>query len=253
MPLETFLETEIYRTLLVFCRVGTAFILMPGIGETMVPMQLRLVIGLVLSLAISQNIEGAPLSVPEDMSGFIGDIMVEIFVGFWIGAIGRILLSSLHLLGHKIAYVSALANAMVGGQNVFENSSIFSNLLTMVAIVIIFVADIHHIAIEGLVRSYSLIPLSETPSMSDFADQGAKAVSEAFMMGIRFAAPFIILAIIVNAGMGLANRMMPSLPVYFVATPLLISSGIVILLMAISGILIVFSDYYANWFMTFRF
>lgn len=251
MDLESFLVTETYRILLVFCRVGTAFMFMPGFGEMMIPSRIRLLVALVLSAAVAASIPGAPSALPEDLGGFVGDILVEVFVGFWIGAVARILLSALHTLGHKIGYVSALSNAMAGG-GTFENSSIFSSFLTIVAITVIFMADVHHIAIGGLVRSYDLIPLGDLPPVGDFADQGVRAASTALTMSFRFAAPFLILAIIINAGMGLANRMMPSLPVYFVATPLLVAVGITVLLLSVAGVMLIFTDTYADWLFGLR-
>lgn len=252
MDLEAFLTAEIYRSLLVFCRVGTAIMVMPGLGEAQVPVQLRLMLALVLAVALAHAVPGIPLLAPDSLAPLVRAILVELFVGFWIGAVARILLASLHFLGHKIASVAALGNAL-DGANVFENGTIFSTLLTLSGVAIIFMADIHHVAITGLLGSYSLIPLGELPSLSDFADQGARAVAQSFLMGFRFAAPFLILGIIVNAGLGLANRVMPSLPVYFVAAPLLVGGGILLLLVTIGTILLVFADRYADWWLTFTF
>lgn len=252
MDIELLVTAEIFRVLLVFCRVGTALMVMPGFGETSFPTQVRLLFALVLSATVYHAVPDLPEEVPDDLTVFVGAILVEIFIGFWIGAIARIFLAALHFLGHQIGYVSALANAMAGGQAAFENSSLFSNLLTMAGIVLIFMADIHHIAIEGVISSYSLIPAGDLPHLSDFAEQGARAVANSLLNGFRFAAPFIVLAIIVNAGMGLANRMMPSLPVYFVATPLLVGGGLALLMVTAGGILLVFADLYADWFLTFR-
>lgn len=252
MDLEAFLTAEIYRGLLVFCRIGTAMMVMPGLGEAQVPMQLRLMLALVLGMALAHAVPGVPLQAPESLGPLVRALLVEIFVGFWIGAVARILLASLHFLGHKIASVSALSNAL-GGTSVFENGTIFSSLLTLSGVAIIFMADIHHVAITGLMGSYSLIPLGELPSLANFADLGTRAVAESFLMGFRFAAPFLILGIIVNAGMGLANRVMPSLPVYFVAAPLLVGGGVLLLLVTIGALLLVFADRYADWWLTFSF
>ncbi len=45
------------------------------------------------------------------------------------------------------------------------------------------------------------------------------------------------MGLVLNIGMGLANRMMPALPVFFVATPVLIAAGLFVLIVAAPAML----------------
>jgi flagellar biosynthetic protein FliR len=61
------------------------------------------------------------------------------------------------------------------------------------------------------------------------------------------------MGLVLNLGMGLANRMMPALPVFFVATPVLVAAGLFVLIVAAPSILEGFLDRFAAWLGTMRF
>src|SRR3954468_7857068 len=88
--------------MLIFARIGTMVMLMPALGETMVPARLRLGIALALTLVffplISQTyrIEMALPSLFRVLAG-------ELAVGFVIGVAGRMLMSGLQTAGTVIA------------------------------------------------------------------------------------------------------------------------------------------------------
>jgi flagellar biosynthetic protein FliR len=72
-------------------------------------------------------------------------------------------------------------------------------------------------------------------------------------IGTAVAAPFFVMGVVLNLGMGLANRMMPQLPVFFVAAPLLIGAGLLILMVTMPALLDHFIDRFQDWLTGFRF
>ena len=61
------------------------------------------------------------------------------------------------------------------------------------------------------------------------------------------------MSVVLNVGLGLANRMMPQLPVFLVGAPMLIAVGFVILLVAASPMMNFFLTDLANWLDDFQF
>jgi flagellar biosynthetic protein FliR len=250
MDLEAFANAEVWKVLLTFARIGTALMILPGFGEHSFPAQVRLLFALTLSAALSNNLTGID-GPPHDFGLFIGQIASECFVGFFLGSMARVIIFGVHFAGQLIANMTGFANAMSSGTATsFEGENVVSAGLMMTATAVIFFSDIHLLAVESLAKSYILIPAGHLPDLADFAKQSTQVMSDTLMMGLRLAMPFLILGVIVNGGLGLINRMMPNLPVFFVASPLLLAFGLILLMATVSAVVMVFGDHLANWFQT---
>ena len=74
-----------------------------------------------------------------------------------------------------------------------------------------------------------------------------RAVSMSFYLGLSITAPFYVMGVVLNVGLGLSNRMMPTLPVFFVAAPVLIAAGIFVLVVAVPSMLRGFIAGFGDW------
>jgi flagellar biosynthetic protein FliR len=81
----------------------------------------------------------------------------------------------------------------------------------------------------------------------DLAEQTVMAVGMSFYIGVSLSAPFYVMSLVLNVGLGLSNRMMPTLPVFFVAAPVLIGAGLFVLLMAAPAMYQTYLDSFADW------
>jgi flagellar biosynthetic protein FliR len=88
--IEDFLITGVFAFILMFVRIGTAVMIMPGIGDSFVPSRIRLHMALGMTLALF------PLLVPHVPSPLPGTvtlfslIVMEFVIGMFFGTIARI-------------------------------------------------------------------------------------------------------------------------------------------------------------------
>lgn len=249
--LESFIVSNLFLVLLVFCRVGTAFLFMPGIGESYISPRIKILFAVALSIALSVYVPFTPF-VPDDLGVVVGLIFFETVVGLWIGVVSRIILTSLQYAGFIAGQVSALANAFAPNVGAFEGATVLSSFLLLGGVMVVFAADLHHLIIQSFVMSYDVFPLGEIFA-GDMANQTAKALSASTYIGFVMAAPFLVMGVIFNVGLGLANRMMPTLPVFFVATSVLIALGILIMSMVVPNIINLFIENFAQFLKTLTF
>lgn len=127
-----------------------------------------------------------------------------------------------------------------------------ADALMMAGVALIFATDLHHLIIGALLMSYDIFPLGQIMP-GDLAEQIVKAVGASFYIGFALTVPFHVMGLVLNLGMGLANRMMPALPVFFVATPVLIAAGLFVLIVAAPSILDGFLQRFAGWLGTLTF
>lgn len=233
--LETFLSTGIFAFLIAFTRVGTAMMIMPGIGDSFVPGNIRLYFALGLSLVLTPVLQPfMPVPLPS-LPVIFTLIGVEFLIGLFIGSIARILMSALDTAGMIISLMAGFANAQVFNPAMSTQGSIVGAFMSITGVVLLFSLNLHHLLIYGLVESYHLFPLGGVPDTGSMADLMTRAVSSAFYIGFQIAIPFIIIGLLIYIGMGVLARVMPQIQVFLIALPLQIMLSLLTLLLVVSA------------------
>jgi flagellar biosynthesis protein FliR len=238
--LEEFIATGVYAFIIIFVRFGTALMIMPGIGDTLVPNNIRLYIALGLSLAMTPFLQSAvPTPIPAfgTMMAVIG---IEFLTGLFIGTIARILMMALDTAGMLISLASGISNAQIFNPSLATQGSIFGAFLSMLGVTILFMTNLHHLLIMGLVESYKMFPVGGVPDTGGMAELMARAVSASFMTGFQIAMPFIIISLILYAGMGVLSRLMPQVQVFILAIPIQILLALITLSITLGAIMLFF-------------
>jgi flagellar biosynthetic protein FliR len=106
------------------------------------------------------------------------------------------------------------------------------------AVVLLFVTDLHHLMLRGLIGSYELFPAGASMPIGDFAQVMTKVVASSFTIGVQLAAPFIIVALILMVGLGLIARMMPQIQIFFIAQPIQLALGILIFAIVVPAMML---------------
>src|SRR5947207_10015593 len=95
--------------MLVFARVGAMVMLMPGFGESNIPVRIKLAIALLLTLIILPLHRTAYQVDLTSMSSLGVLMMHEIVIGIVLGATARVTLSALSVAGSAITQQLRLA------------------------------------------------------------------------------------------------------------------------------------------------
>lgn len=251
MTLEAFVSGQVMGFLLVVARLGSALIFMPGFGESFVFARARLALALVICLALYPATPVPPISTGDPVM-IVQLFAAEVTVGLWIGLAARAIFTALEFAGAQIGQVSGLANAFGPSLGSFQGATMVATFLMIGGLATLFATNTHYVIIRALLYSYQVFPFGK-PILGDMASQMVRAVQASFYIGLTLAAPFLVMGMILNLGLGLANRMQPSLPVFFVAGSMLIAAGFLILAVAVPSMLAAFMDRFSEWFGTFVF
>jgi len=232
--------------LLVFARVGTMMVLLPGFGETNVPMQLRLGIALALTLIILPLHRSDYHVDLEQMAPTVVLLVHEIVIGLILGATARVTISALEVAGGVVAQQLGLGFVTAVDPTQGQQGVIVGNFLTMLGLTLLFATDMHHLVIAALNDSYTIFDPGQLVPSGDVASLAATAFATAFRIGIQLAAPFMVFGLVFNIGLGLLARLMPQMQVYFVGVPLSILAGFLILVAVIATMMGTFLDYFGG-------
>ena len=238
--LAEFLNLNVYAFFLVFARIGTAMSLMPGFGAVFVSLRIRLAVAVAVAFVVTPTI--APdLPVPPQTATELGLLFAaEGLIGLFLGALVRALIIALEAAGTFIALFAALSNALIQDPIAEQQSSTISGFLGTVGLTLIFVTDLHHLMLRGVVDSYALFEPGQTPMVGDLTETLARTIAASFSLGLQLAAPALVIAITYYLGLGLISRLIPQLPVFFFGLPIQISVQLLALAAALSSLMLVF-------------
>jgi flagellar biosynthetic protein FliR len=245
------LQADVFAFFLVFVRIGAAMMLMPVIGEAFVLARARLALALLTTLVVLPVVAPHLPAMPASALGVGVLVLGEAVVGLFLGTVTRLFISSIATAGMMIAQSTSLANALVQDPTAAQQGSIAGNFLTMTALVMIMMLDIHHLMIRALVDSYAVFVPGHALPLGDFSKMISQIVSETFLLAVKISAPFISLAVILQLGLGLLGRLMPQMQVFFVAMPLQIAMGMFALAIALPILMHVFLGAFQDTVMQF--
>ena len=77
--------------------------------------------------------------------------------------------------------------------------------------------------------------------------QIADTLSQSFLAALRISSPFLIYAIVVNLALGLMNRLIPQVPIYYISLPFVVGGGVLLLYFTVRQSLFVFTTLFSRW------
>ncbi len=219
----------VFAFLLVFARVGSLIMMLPGIGEQYVSVSIRLTLAMaisfVLMLPLAPSLPNAPTEVPR----LIWMIFSEVGIGVFIGLSVRILMSALSIAGNVIGMQTGLSFAQFYDPAQASQSALVSAFLSIFGLFFVFTADLHLMMLRAVADSYQLFSPVRMLPPGEFAQLAARAVAESWFLGIQFSAPFIIYGMVFAAGQGVLSRLMPQIQITYITQPVQILGGLFVL------------------------
>lgn len=237
---------------IIFCRVGTCLMLMPGFSSRRVPSSVRLFTAIALTLAL------APLLLAEIDKALSGEapvvvlrlLLSEVLIGALIGFLGRLFFAALETLANGIALAIGLSSPLGGPADETELLPSVASLVTLAATTLFFLADLHWEVLRGLVESYAALPVAELFDARFGLEEIGACLARSFALALRISSPFIVYSLIINLAVGLAAKLTPQIPVYFVSVPAVVVGGLFLLYATCKAFLEMFMAGFAAWLAT---
>lgn len=232
--------------MLMFARIATMVMMLPGLGELSVPSQMRLVIAVMLTAVLLPLHRDA---FQIDLRSF-GPVLLmfgeEMLVGAVLGVAARLTISALQVAGSIVAQQLGLGFVTEVDPTQGQQGALLGNFLTLLGITLIFVSNLHYLVIAALHDSYALFHPGELPPLGDVTALVTRTVAGAFRIGVQLSAPFLVFGLLFNLGLGVLARLMPQMQVFFVGVPLSILIGFLILVVVIGAMMGTFLDYFGD-------
>lgn len=246
VSIQEFLTTGVFTFIVIFVRLGSAIMIMPGVGDSFISARVRLLFALGLSLALSPLLgKYMPYPLPGTVALFVL-IMMEFMIGVFFGTIARIFMIALDVAGMVTSMQSGLGSAQLFNPTLATQGSLIGAFFSVTGVTFLFATNLHHLLFMGLVESYEFFPVGNIPDTGSMAEFMSMALSASFSIGVKMATPFIVITLLIYAGMGVLTRLMPQVQVFMIALPLQIIVSLVTMAAVISGIYLFWSSEFEN-------
>jgi flagellar biosynthetic protein FliR len=236
-----------YETLLipliVFCRVGACFMILPGISSERVPVQLRLFVAVAVALAITPFVyEDLRTTAAGPASDLLAVLVTETLAGIFLGFLVRIFFMALEFAAIAMANFAGFGSVFSHSVDGNDPSTPYSAFVTMPAVTLFFLTDQHFNVIRMLQNSYGVFKVGTAAPMPLDLQTIVNTFGTAFKLTLQLSAALVVYSLTVNLAFGFLNKMVPQIPIYFVSTPFVVLGGLIILLQIDKTMLEIFSS-----------
>ncbi len=150
----------------------------------------------------------------------------ELVIGYLIGLIISVPFIIVQSAGMFIDHQRGGASLMVNDPTIQNQSSPLGTLFNFVLIYIFFMIDGPFLFIEVIMKSYDIVPPDQFLSSiffqkhSAFRELSQTILNKVMYYSIQFAAPALIMILMTDVFLGIANRLAPQVQITFLGLPL---------------------------------
>jgi flagellar biosynthetic protein FliR len=110
-----------------------------------------------------------------------------------------------------------------------NNASVLSQAYALVGVAVFIAIGGDGWVIQGLNRTYELVPLVDYPALGSMVAGVQQAFSGIFVAALELAAPVVLAVVITDAAFGVVARVVPQLNVFAVGFPAKVTVGLLVL------------------------
>ncbi|NOK13121.1 flagellar biosynthetic protein FliR [Corallococcus exercitus] len=235
------LSVTIFTMALIMCRVMPILIFSPFLGGEVVPSEMKLGLGLMVSVVLFPSVADRMDKIPLSALPYIALLLKEIFIGLSLSYIVNIVFDAARVAGNLMDTMAGSNNAQLYVPQLGQQVSLFSSLKVQLCVVLFLSLDGHHVIIQALADSLAVVPLEGFPHFSrgvwPFFDLMIRSFASLLKISLALAGPGMVAAFATDLAMGAINRVAPQIQVFFIAMSLKPLMSVLIIFVSIHVII----------------
>ena len=232
MPLVETLATYIWP----FVRVGAFLMVMPLVGGSFVPVRVRLLLAVALTIVIAPIIPSTATQEVLSAAGLVTMIQ-EIGIGVVLGFLVQLVFDAIALGGQVIGMSMGLGFAVFLDRARGVNIPVLGQLFMMLGMLVFLSLDGHLAMIQLLAESFHAWPISEQGLTLPILSELLTWTGNLFVFAVKIALPAITALLVVNLSFGIMSRAAPTLNLFAVGFPVTMLLGFAVIFLNM-GVLI---------------
>jgi flagellar biosynthetic protein FliR len=227
MEFIPFLVKNEIEFLLVLIRVASLVTVIPMIGGEGVPVRVKVMMAFGISLVLFPLVQTEAREFDPTALG--AGILGEVLIGVIIGLSARMIFAAVDIASETEGLQMGFGIASIFNPTFGQQVSLLGQLRGLVAVLIFFAINAHHIILQALVRSFQIVPsLSFSPS-GPLIDHIMRLAGGMFVLGVKIAIPVTLVLILANMAFGILSRVVPQINVLLFGFPATIALGLFVI------------------------
>lgn len=227
---------------LVFLRLGGMIMVFPGIGDMNISPRVRLWFSILASLAMYPAVFDSLPALPDRLSILVMIILSELLLGIMFAMAARIFVAAMSIAGDVLAFMSGFQASMLFDPGAQAQTTAPATLLGLMGALLVLVTGLHLFMIETIAQSYTVFPVGQLPLLGDVSQALIYVMRDAFTLGVKLAAPVLAAGFLVYMSFGVLNRLVPQVQAFFIAMPLNVMIGMLMLGLTLGTVLTLFTQ-----------
>lgn len=205
-------------------RILALLVAAPPFNNPALSVRVRLLLGLAIALAITPALPSSPAIDPSSGSGLL-ILAQQIIIGFAMGFSMRLIFSAIDMAGTMISYQMGLGFATAYDPQSASQTSVISEFLGFLALLVFMSINGHLIVIATLTQSFILLPIGSGSLANSSWLNIANAGGVIFTSGVLLSLPVVVALLITNIALGVLGRVAPQLNLIAIGFPATIALG----------------------------
>jgi flagellar biosynthetic protein FliR len=224
---QQFGEQQVAGFFLVLARVSPLFVLAPLFSSNLMPARVRGIVAVALAIGLTPVVATQKISMDTfELAGLIGkELLVGLAFAFALGALFAALSVAGTFLDTSIGFsFGSIVDPITG-----SSAAVLAQLYALIGVLIFIAIGGDAWVVQGLARTYDLVPLDQFPSLGSLTSGVLGAFVGIFAAAIQVAGPVMLALILTDAAFGMVSRVVPQLNVFAVGFAAKIVVGLLIL------------------------
>lgn len=215
-----------------FIRVSALMLTAPMFSNIFIPIRLRVLLDVALTVAVLPAVGNVPRLDPLSAAGLLiaGQ---QVLIGAAIGLLVAMAFQAVALAGEILSITMGLGFATVISPQTGVSSTVISQFLLIVVMLLFLAVGGHLMLIQLLAQSFHTLPIAAAGLTSQGFHTLVAWAGEMFAGGVLLALPAIAVLLTVNLIIGVMTRSAPQMNIFSVGLPLTVLAGLVAMLIII--------------------
>ncbi len=218
--------TPVARFALLLVRPGMLVMVAPGFGGVYTPPQVKIGITILIAIGLLPSVPLPPTG--SDLSATVM-IAREILIGLSLGFVTRALIVGAEFAGHLSGFQMGFSYGATVDPSTGARHTMLATLYGLLALLTFLGVNGHHALLRALAFSFEKMPIGAGAVNEGMVGAVGSILALVFTVGVRLAAPIVVVVLIVELAVGLIARTAPSLSTMVIGAPLRLIVGMAIL------------------------
>jgi flagellar biosynthetic protein FliR len=218
-----------------FMRIGAFVMVMPVIGSSFVPVRVRLLLAVTLTIVMAPVLQSVPAAEFLSLAGVLM-ILKELAIGIVMGFVVQLVFDAITLGGQIIAMSMGLGFAVFLDRTRGVNIPVLGQLFLMLGMLIFLSLDGHLAMIQLVADSFRILPIATGQLSTSAISAVLEWSSQLFVVAVKIALPAITALIVVNLSFGEMSRAAPTLNLFAVGFPVSMLLGFVVIFLNLESL-----------------